>query len=160
MKKLFLTGTAALLLGTGAAFAQDALLPPQEFDYDPPYTTNITRYTGMDDLVKSCGRPVGTRILGCGGNRFVDGHLVCQIHIIIDESLHRYGMTYAKVLRHEMGHCNGWRGDHSGVRVRGDRALGPRRVQLEKKDEPWLWEDWLKPLIEYGERRAREEGLK
>jgi len=39
-------------------------------------------------------------------------------------------------------------------------ALGPRRVQIENKNEPWLWVDWLKPLTEYGERRAREEGLK
>jgi hypothetical protein len=158
MKKLFLTGIA-LLLATGAAFAQDALLPPLEFDYDPPYTTKITRFTKLEELREACNRKTGM-FLGCGGNRFIDGQLTCSIFILDNEWLHAYGMTYPKVLRHEMGHCNGWGGNHAGARVRGDRALGPRRVQIENKNEPWLWVDWLKPLTEYGERRAREEGLK
>ena len=97
MKKLFLTGIA-LLLATGAAFAQDALLPPLEFDYDPPYTTKITRFTKLEELREACNRKTGM-FLGCGGNRFIDGQLTCSIFILDNEWLHAYGMTYPKVLR-------------------------------------------------------------
>src|SRR6516165_970127 len=85
MKKLFLTGIA-LLLATGAAFAQDALLPPLEFDYDSPYTTKITRFTKLEELREACNRKTGM-FLGCGGNRFIDGQLTCSIFILDNEWL-------------------------------------------------------------------------
>jgi hypothetical protein len=51
--------------------------------------------------------------LGCGGPRS-SGE--CHILRADDETIRKHGWTPEIVLRHEIGHCNGWRGHHPGAR--------------------------------------------
>ena len=55
----------------------------------------------------------------CGEQKFLGGcsvriAYVCQIFLLDDEWLERFGLTYKTVLRHEIGHCDGWGADHAG----------------------------------------------
>jgi hypothetical protein len=93
-----------------------ALPPPQ---YDIPYTGNLTilRYATMEDFHTVCGklddavacmkRPAGT-----------NGRLNnCIIHIGPDRLFTSMGHNFASVLRHELGHCNGWGANHESMRM-------------------------------------------
>jgi hypothetical protein len=127
-----LTSIAVLFLATGTAFA-DSPLPPLEFDYDPPYETIVTRHSKLEEIRAACGREVGI-IFGCAGNSAVrdetkkEYRKVCLVQMLDDEWLRAYEITYANLLRHETGHCNGWRGDHAEGRVHGDRQDARKNV--------------------------------
>jgi hypothetical protein len=142
MKKLLLTASLFLLPGT--AMAQDALQPPLQYDYDPPYETTITRLTKFEEIREKCRQPVGM-ILGCARLRKIENRTVCQVYVLDDEWLDAYEHTYARTLRHEFGHCNGWGGDHAGGRARGDRReIATARVILlvERSDGKMLSKPW------------------
>jgi hypothetical protein len=91
-------------------------LPPVE--YDKPYTGTLTVIkprTG-DELDALCGKvsPPGYRGIGCAFPNLVDGS--CVIIIRENDALAAAGLDPAVVLRHEIGHCNGWPADHAGGR--------------------------------------------
>ena len=40
-----------------------------------------------------------------------------MISMVNDEVLRKWGWNSGLILRHEIGHCNGWAGDHPGIRA-------------------------------------------
>jgi hypothetical protein len=54
--------------------------------------------------------PIGCAKIGYGG-------ALCWIFLAPDEDIGAHGLTTELVLRHEIGHCNGWRHDHPGARA-------------------------------------------
>jgi hypothetical protein len=40
----------------------------------------------------------------------------CLVYILDDSALRAVGYSYEQALRHEIGHCHGWGGDHPNAR--------------------------------------------
>lgn len=95
------------------------ILPPIEFDY--PYQGKLTleRVNTIQELQQTCG--VSKWLLGCSWRR-ADS---CRIVLVADDVIRQWGWTPALMLRHEMGHCNGWAGDHHGQRPHWEPAGTP-----------------------------------
>ena len=100
----------ALALMTTAAHAQT--VPPPE--YDRPYRGHLTveRIATHAALLAACRRWAGSNIIGCA-YRSGDS---CRVVIVTDNLLKAANSTRARIMRHELGHCNGWPGDHPGAR--------------------------------------------
>src|SRR5262249_6210787 len=58
------------------------------------------------------------------------GMIRCEIYIVADEVLATVGLDYETTLRHELGHCNGWGGDHAGARYRDGTRLRMEKIPL------------------------------
>ena len=108
------TALIILLLATAPALAlsPDAPPPPK---YDHPFN-GVVR---VDHDVAACikMRPLvpGEIRLGCADGR-KEG--LCVVHMLPDKELKRkelkrYGFSRERLLRHHIGHCNGWPDDHS-----------------------------------------------
>jgi hypothetical protein len=107
-------------------------LPPAEYDHD--YAGDLLVVRASDAEVRRLCYPnikPGQAAIGCA---FMDAPKKCRILIVTDDVLKRTGYDYDIVLRHEVGHCNGWHHDAEGNTI------------------------VLDPLIEYGIRRAKELG--
>jgi len=117
MKKLFLSGVAALLLVSGAAHARmRTSLPPAE--YDKPYEGELTirRLATEQEIRTACPKVnwqanYQSHATACS---LVWNATRCDIYIVGDRALKAADMNYNVALRHELGHCNGWPGDHKG----------------------------------------------
>ena len=89
-------------------------LPPEKFD--KPYTGELILIEMPLEKVHSA----------CGGSKSSLGRIwACAAPItpnkclVILPKIEKSGITkhqYARLKRHEIGHCNGWGGDHSGGR--------------------------------------------
>jgi hypothetical protein len=107
--------TAALMLLSATAFAgpnDTTWNPPARFDH--PYHGKLTIYSlPQAEVARRCKMLVGIdaaayQLRGCSLYLGTPGTL-CVI-VMIDEP---YGnQTPTAVLRHEIGHCNGWPADH------------------------------------------------
>jgi len=89
-------------------------IPPVEFDY--PFDGKATIYYSDREIWDACNidrtkHPSGD-LAGCAWPH--NGE--CTIIIAPLETLKKWGLTYRIVLRHELGHCNGWGRDHIGAR--------------------------------------------
>jgi hypothetical protein len=89
-------------------------IPPVEYDH--PFDGKATIYYATDEIWNPCGKtrkdyPDGD-LAGCAWPH--DGQ--CTIIIAPLKILRKYGLTPRIVLRHELGHCNGWGQDHAGAR--------------------------------------------
>src|SRR5262249_32076184 len=89
-------------------------IPPVEFDH--PFDGKATIYYATDEIWNPCGKirkdyPDGD-LAGCAWPH--DGQ--CTIIIAPLKILRKYGITPRIVLRHELGHCNGWGQDYAGAR--------------------------------------------
>src|SRR5262249_35104795 len=86
-------------------------LPPVQFDH--PYSGRATIYYATEEPWEACGlkRVEGT-LAGCAWLR--DGE--CTIIIAPESAFKKHGLTTRLVIRHEIGHCNGWGKDHAGAR--------------------------------------------
>ena len=116
MKKLLLTGIAALLLAAGAAaepidrselgpvpeeINDWVAWPPEEFNRD--YTGRLELSRGDDKYVLlHCA---GKSELGCA-YRMTDE--TCFVWIANSDVLKRHGLSFNAVYRHERAHCLGW----------------------------------------------------
>lgn len=94
---------------------QYCILPPKQYDH--PYKGKLTVETvrSQDDLREACGgsyRPGLT--LGCA-RRSYDGSS-CHIYLVPEEIIVARRWTRELMLRHEIGHCNGWSASHEGQR--------------------------------------------
>jgi hypothetical protein len=90
------------------------ILPPVEFDY--PYTgkhLTIETVATREELKPICGNAFTKWTLACA---FSYGNTFCRIVIVEESIIKAYGWTKELVMRHEMGHCNGWPKDHPGER--------------------------------------------
>jgi hypothetical protein len=121
------------------ALREIELLPPAEFDHE--YTGKLTIVRTTQDGVRAvCPQLRSDRpAIGCS-QRMLNGE-TCTVTIADDVILQGYGWTYDLVLRHELGHCNGWRHDEQGKTVQNkklegwcvvDPGLWMCREQLEK----------------------------
>jgi hypothetical protein len=112
------TALIILLLATAPALAlsPDAPPPPK---YDHPFN-GVVR---VDHDVAACikMRPLvpGEIRLGCTDwRKTADAKGLCVVHMLPDKELKRkelkrYGFSRERLLRHHIGHCNGWPDDHS-----------------------------------------------
>ena len=136
MKKLLLTGIAALFLTTGTAHTEtnlaaygdpQAILPPPEYDYYPPGGFRVFTVPTHSELVRMCGQEHAP-FPSCGGR---DKNGVCIILALPRLEMPAMGYDYDDVKRHEFGHCNGWPKDHAGMRSR------PSSDPYKEAEEAW-----------------------
>src|SRR5215475_347839 len=86
--------------------------PPQ---YDPllhPYTGKLTiRRVDRADTANRCSRQLRqySSDIAVGCTQLNPYENSCEIWILNDYEINRMGFDYEAVLRHELGHCNGWR---------------------------------------------------
>jgi len=125
VKKLFLAGVAVLFLATGIAHAGPRphinggkqtvryfnWLPPLEYDKAFTGKLIIRRLQTEEEIEKVCK---GDSKVACTA-RVADG-IVCLLFIGNDDVLKRNHVPYEFMLRHELGHCNGWTKDHERKR--------------------------------------------
>jgi hypothetical protein len=144
VKKLLLTGVAALFLATGAAHTEtnvrygdpQAILPPPEYDYYPPGGFRVLTVPTHSELVRVCGQ-VGQEhapFPSCGRR---DKNGVCIILALPRLEMPAMGYDYEDVKRHEFGHCNGWPKDHAGMRSRP--SPDPYKEAEEERLIPGMW---------------------
>lgn len=103
----------------GQAFYSYILLPPAKYDRSFDGRVVIERHSGKE-LKEHCIVPDPDGVMACalGGeikpNSYYRGWMsgVCTVHMLNDQELLVRGQRYDLVLRHEIGHCNGWTGNH------------------------------------------------
>jgi len=89
------------------------ILPPVEYDH--PYNGKLTvAIVNKEQMARLCPKlyPI---TLSCAYP--YETMSMCQIVMITDDIIAAAGWTPKIVLRHELGHCNGWPNDHRGARV-------------------------------------------
>src|SRR5262245_38137263 len=86
-------------------------LPPPQYDHPVKGPVEVTDIPTEEALRKICGyTQPGTILIGCA---HVSAEL-CSVYLGPIPSW--TGITRNINLRHELGHCNGWPGDHVGIR--------------------------------------------
>jgi len=102
---------------TGRILSIENQLPPAEFDHLFAGNVDIVRIPTVEQTGAECG--YGRPVLGCTrrpGTGYVAADR-CIILVASDKALAPYHMSFEIVLRHEMGHCNGWDAQHTGART-------------------------------------------
>jgi hypothetical protein len=89
------------------------LLPPVQYDKPYPGVVLEARVANVPALRAACNNSTAT--VACSYPNFKLN--VCLVIIISDEALQREYWTLELIRRHEVGHCNGWMGDHAGART-------------------------------------------
>jgi hypothetical protein len=90
-----------------SSYGTEAIPPAQ---YDKPYSgLLIEEIVATDEeLKKFCGPATpGFYKHGCAFHP--KGNNWCIVYMLPDETLRERGVSLREVLRHETGHCNGWR---------------------------------------------------
>jgi hypothetical protein len=116
-------GALALLLAAVPASAHgqvmqgDRILPPKE--YDKPYTDGflvIRQGETMQEMTRFCPMqpPFGYPRLACSYQYAKSAG--CVVFVATDDMIKSYGIDPTAVMRHELGHCNGWPSTHFGAR--------------------------------------------
>jgi hypothetical protein len=77
------------------------------------------------------------RAVGCSQAKLTPPRK-CTVWIMTDEELRKAGWDYNIVLRHEIGHCNGWRHDEDGKTIETDPQK-PKNPQGWCVVDPSLW---------------------
>ena len=88
---------------------QELMLPPKEFDHEYDGKL-IIQYYSAEDIYHLCRNAVQQRPgrpMACAYRNWV-GPGTCRIHMMPRDEIEKYGWSYDIVLRHEIGHCNGW----------------------------------------------------
>jgi hypothetical protein len=90
---------------------QIMILPPVEYDryYEGDLTIKIV--PTLEELRAACNNQTPS-MLGCAWAR----GKYCVIYMVEDAVMRTRGWNTGLVLRHEIGHCNGWAHDHPGQR--------------------------------------------
>jgi hypothetical protein len=94
-----------------AAFWQrTAILPPEEYDY--PYEGHLEIFrVEAERIPYVCPKTLYPLTLGCSIRFKPDPGAPlgsCHIVLALDDVINRTNWTPKIVLRHEVGHCNGW----------------------------------------------------
>lgn len=85
-------------------------LPPPEYDHHYEGHLILKLVDSYSELLRLCGKERQPATLACA-RRTNDGER-CFVHILTDDLIRRRGYTPEILMRHEIGHCNGWPGDH------------------------------------------------
>jgi hypothetical protein len=94
--------------------------PPQ---FDVPYTGNLTIwYARSERDLRNIATP---RDANWGGVAYASHNrkeagtpaTVCNVYILDEKIMKARGWSFNLVLRHELGHCNGWQGHDGGRKV-------------------------------------------
>jgi hypothetical protein len=90
---------------------QYPILPPPE--YDKPYDGDLTiiMLPTFEALRAACN-VYNPKMLACARHNAKS----CVIYLVEDEVMRTRGWNTGLLLRHEIGHCNGWPGDHPDQR--------------------------------------------
>ena len=110
--KVTLLATQWLLLSTQSVPLdvkwEQGVLPPKEFDHEYDGELKIQHMIAedIDELCRGAVRD-GQRALACT-RAFYGNPKSCTIYMMTEDDLARLGWNYNIVLRHELGHCNGW----------------------------------------------------
>jgi len=87
------------------------ILPPVEYDHDYDGDLTIKMVDSIEELRALC-KVDAPQMLACS----MHNSRSCLIIMVKDEVTRTRGWTTGLLLRHEIGHCNGWGGDHAGER--------------------------------------------
>jgi hypothetical protein len=120
---------ACFVLATTNAFAAQGkgkihwmtTLPPAQ--YDVPYTGELTIWTvqSRSDILQYCSKEKILEVQASwSGNACThvnqNKKWGCHIYMLSDKAVKAEGRNPTIILRHELGHCNGWGRDHAGGR--------------------------------------------
>jgi hypothetical protein len=108
-------GLIVIAILTSAALAEApcqkfCILPPVEYDH--PYTGKLTIETVLqrEDLREFCGAAFLPWTLACARRDVTNNS--CHIVIASDNLIREQRWSTELIMRHEIGHCNGWDGHH------------------------------------------------
>jgi hypothetical protein len=117
MKLAILLASSMFALASTATQAQklhyQGWFPPVE--YDQPYTGKLTirRLETQEEIAKLCTNSKAK--IAC--TLSAKDRSFCHIFIANDDVIKKGKTSYIFVLRHELGHCNGWSSDHKDART-------------------------------------------
>jgi hypothetical protein len=123
------TVTYAMLISTRSAGAQTTfvpkttvptpmakepmIFPPIEYDHYYEGDLTIIVVDTIEEIRAICNLPLSPYLLACSKRNARS----CVIHMVADSVMRTKGWTTGLLLRHEIGHCNGWSGKHEGERA-------------------------------------------
>jgi hypothetical protein len=112
------------------------ILPPPEYDHVYQGDLTIVMVKTVDELLILCNTPHLPNTLACS-IRAYDGKS-CVIIMVDDDVMRRRAWTTGLLLRHEMGHCNGWTQAHEGLRsVESNSYWVPDTQRIRLPAERW-----------------------
>jgi len=127
MSTLKALAIAATLIATIIPVKADAasgigfFLPPAEFDKPYPGELTIQRVATERDVQDVCPsinfKAHSKRGPATACSSVNKDRSRCYIVIVSDRILKALRTSYAFALKHELGHCNGWAGDHKGGKL-------------------------------------------
>jgi hypothetical protein len=88
------------------------ILPLAEYDHYYEGDLTIKMVATLEELRAICQMDQ-PQLLACTLRNLNS----CVIVLVNDEVMRKRSWTTGMLLRHEMGHCNGWPGDHPGERA-------------------------------------------
>jgi hypothetical protein len=88
-------------------------LPPPEFDHHYEGKLTIRMVESIESMRLLCRQPWGATTIGCAYRRNEGDS--CDIYLMDDAFMARHNQNMSELLRHEVGHCNGWPNDHRGA---------------------------------------------
>jgi hypothetical protein len=91
---------------------QRYILPPVEYDRYYEGDLTIKMVESVEELRDACGMKA-PQMLACSMHTAT----ACLIIMVPDYVMRKAGWTTGVLLRHEIGHCNGWAGNHPGQRA-------------------------------------------
>jgi hypothetical protein len=91
--------------------SQYRIFPPPEYDHYYEGDLTIKIVDTLEELREVC-QLEGAQLLACSTHN----DRSCIIVMVKDEVMRTRSWTTGMLLRHEMGHCNGWGADHAGER--------------------------------------------
>jgi hypothetical protein len=118
MKAIVYLAIICVMASPANAGTRWTTLPPTQ--YDVPYTGELTIWiTDKKNIGEHCAKVVvapSQSWAGIACSFFTKSRSRCIIYIVRDDVLRAAGYHPIGVLRHEIGHCNGWGSDHAGSR--------------------------------------------
>jgi hypothetical protein len=113
------------LILCGQGLSTTGILPPAQKLY-------ITNAKSTDEVRKLCKKPDDRYALACAYAYDVS----CWIVIAPTKDIEAQGLTRDIAMRHELGHCNGWSGEHNNARAVDWRRYKDTKQLTAKPVEP------------------------
>lgn len=114
--RALLAGLALLITSSAIAEPKKYLiLPPVEYDHAYKGMLIVETVATREELRTQCGAAFGPWTLGCAWRSTYPADS-CRIIMVDEKVMKAFGWRRDMILRHEIGHCNGWPGDHPGQR--------------------------------------------